>query len=212
MVMALANITHLLSTLIAANHVLHYHGILDAYGHISVRNPNNASTFFLSRDMPPALVSSSSDIIEYRIDDASPIDPNAPRGFIERFIHSEAMKRYPTINSVIHSHAPAVIPYGITQVPLLPVGQSGSVLGLSLCNASPPQLIPKQAKVPRYLKLATISSRRILTLYSFSMLASARPSHRCFPTSITAQTSASVLSIMSFSCVAMAWRSLDRIS
>ncbi|KAF1950774.1 arad-like aldolase/epimerase [Byssothecium circinans] len=129
--MALANITQLLSTLIAANHVLHYHGILDAYGHLSVRNPNNASTFFLSRNMPPALVSSSSDIVEYCIDDASPVDRNAPTSFTERFIHSEAMKRYPTVNSVIHSHAPAVIPYGITEVPLLPVGQSGTVLGES---------------------------------------------------------------------------------
>ncbi|KAF2190322.1 arad-like aldolase/epimerase [Zopfia rhizophila CBS 207.26] len=127
--MALANITRLLSTLIAANHILHYHGILDAYGHISVRNPNNAFTFFLSRVMPPALVSSASDIVEYRIDDASPVDRNAPTGFAERFIHSEAMKRYPTVNSVIHSHTPAVILYGITKVPLLPAGQSGTVIG-----------------------------------------------------------------------------------
>lgn len=127
--MALANLTQLLSSLITANHVLHYHGILDAYGHISVRNPNNASNFFLSRDLAPALVSSPSDIVEYHVEDALAVDPNPPAGYIERFIHSEVLKRYPTVNSVIRSHAPAVIPFGITEVPLLPVDQTGSVLG-----------------------------------------------------------------------------------
>ncbi|KAF2188480.1 arad-like aldolase/epimerase [Zopfia rhizophila CBS 207.26] len=135
--MAVANLTQLLSILITANHVLHYRGIFDAYGHISVRNPNNASTFFLSRDLAPALVSSPHDIVEYRIDDASAVFPNAPAGVTERFIHSEVLKRYPAVNSVIHSHARAVIPYGITKVPLLPVTQSGVVLGSKLCESAP---------------------------------------------------------------------------
>ena len=130
--MASTNLTLLLSTLITANHILHYHGVLDAYGHISVRNPNNASTFFLARNVAPALVSSPSDIVEYLVQDASPVNLNAPPGYLERFIHSEVLKLYPTVNSVVHSHAQSVIPFGVTEVPLVPVSQMGFPIGTKL--------------------------------------------------------------------------------
>src|SRR5689334_21095246 len=90
-------------TLITANHILHHQGqVLDAYGHISVRHPSNRSVFLMSRYIPAALVSSPSDIVEYRVEDAEPVDPNAPRGYTERFIHSELYKRYEAVNSVCH--------------------------------------------------------------------------------------------------------------
>ncbi|KAI5269370.1 general substrate transporter [Aureobasidium subglaciale] len=99
-------------------HILHYNGVLDAYGHISVRNPNDGSNFFMSRNLAPALVANSSDLVEYRVEDAAPIDPNAPGGFLERYIHSELYKRFPSINSVVHSHSPQVVPYTFSGVPL----------------------------------------------------------------------------------------------
>ncbi|KAH8755391.1 class II aldolase and Adducin N-terminal domain-containing protein [Diaporthe sp. PMI_573] len=120
-----------LKSLIAANHVLHFNDVLDAYGHISVRKPDNSSTFLLSRDLAPALVSGAEDIVEYLVENAAAVAPNPPAGYIERFIHSEVYKRYPSVNSVIHSHTDSVIPFGVTQVPLLPVGQTGSVFGQS---------------------------------------------------------------------------------
>ncbi len=116
--MVSANITSILSTLVTANHILHYHSVLDAYGHISVRNPENASTFFLARSLAPALVSSAEDINELNIVDASHTDTNRPRSFVERFIHSEIYKRFDNVNSVVHSHSPQVLPYTITDVPL----------------------------------------------------------------------------------------------
>src|SRR6202000_3313930 len=100
-----------LSTLITANHILHFNGVLDAYGHISVRNPDNSSTFFLAADRAPALVASPAELVEYRIPAPQAIDPNAPQGYIERYIHSEIMKRFPEVNSVIHSHSYEIIPY-----------------------------------------------------------------------------------------------------
>jgi len=72
----------------------------------------------MSRNLAPALLSSPSDIVEYNVADASPVDPNAPNGFIERFIHSEVLKRFSNISSVVHSHSPDVIPYGLSGVPL----------------------------------------------------------------------------------------------
>ncbi|KAI0525738.1 class II aldolase and Adducin N-terminal domain-containing protein [Xylaria bambusicola] len=109
----------LIYTFVNALHILHYNGVLDAYGHLSMRNPDNSSTFLMARGgIAPALVSSSEDIIEFLIADASPVDPNAPKPVMERHIHSEIYKRFSGINSVVHSHSPAVLPYAISNVPL----------------------------------------------------------------------------------------------
>lgn len=136
------NLTHLLSTLITANHILHYNSILDAYGHLSVRNPHNSSTFFLSSTIAPALLSSAEEIIGYRVDDAEPVEPNAPAGFTERFIHSEVYKRYPAINSVLHSHLEEIVPFGVVDTSLLPVAQTGSVFGMLSSSSSSSSSIP----------------------------------------------------------------------
>jgi len=108
----------LFSNLITANHILHHQKVLDAYGHISVRNPQNPATFFISRSLAPALVSRREDIAQYYVDDANPVDKNAPRGYVERFIHSELYKRYADVNTIIHSHSEAVIPFSISSVPV----------------------------------------------------------------------------------------------
>ena len=126
-----ANITALLTTLISANHILHYHNVCDAYGHISVRNssdPTN-STFIMSANRAPALVSGPDDFVTYYIANASAVEADAPRGYIERYIHSEMYKRYPDVNSVIHAHAPDVLPYAISGVPLKPVFHMPGFLG-----------------------------------------------------------------------------------
>lgn len=65
-----------------------------AYGHISVRNPQNPNTFFTSKSLAPALVSGREDLEEYHVSDASPVDKEAPKGYAERFIHSEIYKKY----------------------------------------------------------------------------------------------------------------------
>jgi ribulose-5-phosphate 4-epimerase/fuculose-1-phosphate aldolase len=75
------------------------------------------------------LVSSREDLEEYHVNDASPVNPEAGRGYAERFIHSEIYKRYKGVNSVIHSHSEAVIPYSIGSTPLRPVFHMGGVMG-----------------------------------------------------------------------------------
>ncbi|TKA52772.1 hypothetical protein B0A49_12243 [Cryomyces minteri] len=122
----------LLSKLITANHILHYHQVVDAYGHISVRNPSNPSTFFLSGSLAPALVSSPRDLVEYHVEDASPVNDDGRKGYAERFIHSEILKRFPGTNSVVHSHAEPVLPYTVCSVPLRPVFHMGGVMGGSV--------------------------------------------------------------------------------
>ena len=128
----MANLTTIISTLITANHILHYHSVCDAYGHISVRHPDNSSLFIMSADSAPALVSSEDDLVSYFVEEASAANPDAPRGYIERYIHSEMYKRYPDLHSVIHAHAPEVLPYAISGVPMKPVFHMPAFLGLDI--------------------------------------------------------------------------------
>jgi ribulose-5-phosphate 4-epimerase/fuculose-1-phosphate aldolase len=68
----------------------------------------------MSRFIAPGTISSRTDLIEYWVDNAEPVDPNAGSGYSERCIHSEVLKRFPEVNSVIHSHSEAVLPYSIS--------------------------------------------------------------------------------------------------
>ncbi|OAP54238.1 hypothetical protein AYL99_11339 [Fonsecaea erecta] len=126
------NIQSTKRTLITANHILHHQGqVLDAYGHISVRHPSNPSVFLMARYVPAALVASPDDIVEYRVADAEPVDAHAPRGYTERFIHSELYKRFSEVRSVCHSHAREVIPWGLLAAS--DGGRKGSESGLKAC-------------------------------------------------------------------------------
>ena len=122
--------------LITANHILHYQNVVDAYGHVSFRHPDKPNVFIMSGDKAPALVSSPSDLIEYRVSDSSPVDPNVKKGYQERFIHSELYKRFPDINSAVHSHSHAVLPYTMNGVAMQPAFHIAGFLGTQPHNYS----------------------------------------------------------------------------
>jgi ribulose-5-phosphate 4-epimerase/fuculose-1-phosphate aldolase len=105
--------------LITASHILANEGILDSFGHTTVRSVTDPTHFFMPRAMPPALVARA-DIVELDLD-CKPVTPNAPRLNGERYIHCEIYKARPDVQSVIHSHDLAVIPFGLTGTPLRPV-------------------------------------------------------------------------------------------
>ena len=109
----------LLEDLAVANHILASHGVLDAYGHVSVRHPANPDRFLMSRSLAPALVTTG-DILEYDLD-GNAVDPKGRASFLERFIHAEIYKARPDVKAVIHAHSPSVIPFGTTQVPMQPM-------------------------------------------------------------------------------------------
>ncbi|EKD19893.1 class II Aldolase and Adducin domain-containing protein [Drepanopeziza brunnea f. sp. 'multigermtubi' MB_m1] len=83
----------------------------------------------MSGDKAPALVSSQADLIPYNVSDASPVDPKSKKGYQERFIHSEIYKRFPHVNSVVHSHSEAVLPYTMSGVPMRPTFHIAGFLG-----------------------------------------------------------------------------------
>jgi ribulose-5-phosphate 4-epimerase/fuculose-1-phosphate aldolase len=119
-------IADVIENLVAANRILVAEGVLDAYGHVSARHPDDPDRYLLSRALAPDLVTAA-DIIEYDLD-SNPFDPQARTSYLERFIHGEIYKVRPDINAVIHSHSPAVIPFGITQTPMQPVYHQATFL------------------------------------------------------------------------------------
>jgi len=104
-------------------------GILDAFGHISVRHPGNPQRYFLSRSRAPGLVQLE-DILEYDLD-SNPIVPPTMRPYSERVIHGEIFKARPDVNAVCHHHAPSIMPFAISGVPLVPVFHLGAAMGRS---------------------------------------------------------------------------------
>lgn len=79
--------------------------------------------------MPPALVESEADLIEYYVNGSDPVNPDAKKGYSERFIHGELFRKYPKIQCVVHSHAESVLPYASSDAPLLPMYHMSGFLG-----------------------------------------------------------------------------------
>ena len=115
----------LLDDLVAANRILAMHGVLDAYGHVSVRSDAHQDRFFMSRSLAPQLVTAR-DIQEYGPDSEPLADDRKP--YLERFIHGEVYRTRPDVMAVVHSHSDSVIPFGISRTPLRPVYHMASFL------------------------------------------------------------------------------------
>jgi len=113
--------------LVAANRVLANEGIVDAYGHVSIRNPLNKNQYLLSRSLSPELVTED-DIYAFTLD-GLPVDPNTPTPYLERFIHGSIYEKREDINAVIHSHADEVLPFTISETRLQPVIHTASDMG-----------------------------------------------------------------------------------
>jgi ribulose-5-phosphate 4-epimerase/fuculose-1-phosphate aldolase len=119
-----------LSNLVLANHILVHEGVLDGFGHISVRDPANPQQFFIARSMAPALVTEA-DLVTCNLD-GEVIAPAGAKTYVERFIHSEIYKARPDVHSVVHSHSPAVIPFGVTGARLRPICHMSGFLGATV--------------------------------------------------------------------------------
>jgi ribulose-5-phosphate 4-epimerase/fuculose-1-phosphate aldolase len=113
--------------LVIGNRILAHEGVVDAYGHISMRHPEKPDRFLLSRSRSPELVEPE-DIMEFTLDGAPVGGDNRPP-YLERFIHGGIYEARPDINCVIHSHAEDVLPFSVSELPLVPVIHSGSEIG-----------------------------------------------------------------------------------
>ena len=105
--------------LVLADHILAQQGVLDAYGHVSVRDARDPKRYLMSRAIPAATVTAA-DILVYDLE-SNPLNGRPQDSFLERFIHGEIYKARPDVMAIIHSHAPDVIPFSVTAVPLRPM-------------------------------------------------------------------------------------------
>src|SRR5690242_15544432 len=117
----------LVAKLALANRILYDQGVVDGFGHVSVRHNASPAHFLLSRNLAPALVTPG-DILTFDLD-GNALDATAQRVYLERFIHGEIYRARPDVEAVVHSHSPSVIPFAATRTPLRPVFHMSGFIG-----------------------------------------------------------------------------------
>jgi ribulose-5-phosphate 4-epimerase/fuculose-1-phosphate aldolase len=116
----------LIEDIVVGSRVLADFGVLDGFGHVSARDPNNPNHFLMSRSLAPALVTAD-DIMAFDLD-GNAVDAGGRSLFLERFIHSEIYKARPDVMAVVHTHSPGVIPFTVSQLPLRPIYHNAAFL------------------------------------------------------------------------------------
>ena len=110
-----------------ANRIIANEGVLDAFGHVSMRHPTDPGRYLLSRSRAPELVQPD-DILEFTLD-SQPVNPTDVRFYGERVIHGGIYQARPDVNAVCHHHAPSILPFCISGMDLRPVYHLGATLG-----------------------------------------------------------------------------------
>ena len=118
--------------LVTANHILYHEGVVDGFGHVSVRHPARPDRFLLSRSIAPATVTAD-DIMEFDLD-GNPVDARGRKPYLERFIHSAVYRVRADVRAVVHNHSPAVIPFGVTGARLRPISHMSGFLAGGVPN------------------------------------------------------------------------------
>jgi HCOMODA/2-hydroxy-3-carboxy-muconic semialdehyde decarboxylase len=123
----MTDLERVLADVVIANRILAHEGIVDAYGHVSVRHPRDPKRYLLARSLSPEMVQQA-DIMEFDLD-GTPAGGDSRQPYLERFIHGAVYEARPEVLAVVHAHAEDVLPFGITSTPLRPVIHSGSFMG-----------------------------------------------------------------------------------
>ena len=118
-----------------ANRILYDQGVVDGFGHVSVRHDASADHFLLARNMAPGLVTPG-DVLTFDLD-GDALDAAGRRVYLERFIHGEIYRARPDVQAIVHSHSPSVIPFAATRTPLRPLYHMSGFLGTAAhCSKS----------------------------------------------------------------------------
>ncbi len=116
-----------ISNLVIANRILAQKNVLDAFGHVSIRHPQNPERYFLARTRSPRLVTKP-DIIEFSLDN-QPVVDHGVRLFGERPIHGCIYQARPDVMAVCHNHAYGLLPFAVTKTPMRPAIHMAALLG-----------------------------------------------------------------------------------
>ena len=119
--------TDVIEELVIANRILSHEGVIDAFGHVSVRHPADPNRYLLSRSRSPLLVEPD-DILEFKLD-SEPVKRASTRLYSERVIHGCIYQARSDVMAVCHHHAPAVMPFCVSGKPIVPVFHVGATIG-----------------------------------------------------------------------------------
>src|SRR4030081_336824 len=111
-----------------ANRIIAHEGVLDGFGHVSLRHPTDPGRYLLPRSRSPQLIEPG-DVLEYTLD-SEPVKRSSDRLFAERVIHGCIYEARPDVMAVCHHHAAAVMPFCIAGVPIVPVFHLGAAAGV----------------------------------------------------------------------------------
>ncbi|MCH8989957.1 MAG: class II aldolase/adducin family protein [Chloroflexi bacterium] len=121
------NIDEQLQELVTANRILAREGVVDAYGHVSIRHPERPDRYILSQSRAPDLVDVA-DLMEYTLE-GDPIDQQGRSMYTERPIHGGIYEARDDVLAVVHNHSPTVIPFSVTATPLRPMFHLAALTG-----------------------------------------------------------------------------------
>jgi HCOMODA/2-hydroxy-3-carboxy-muconic semialdehyde decarboxylase len=158
----------LIDDLVAANRVLVDQGVLDGYGHVSVRHPADPQRYLMARSIAPELVTAA-DIMEYDLD-STPIDARGRSVYLERFIHGEIYRARADVKAVVHDHSPSVIPFGVSTAPLRPLYHMSAFLAggvpvfeIRSASSQPTDMLVRNAGLGKALA-QTIGARPVVLM------------------------------------------------
>ena len=118
---------YLIEELVTGNRILAREGVVDSFGHISVRHPDNPQRYLLSRSRAPDCIEKD-DIMEFTLDGTA-VDARGRAPYLERFIHGALYEARPDVMSVVHNHSESVIPFGVTGRKIRPIFHMGASIG-----------------------------------------------------------------------------------
>ncbi len=116
-----------ISELVIANRIVAHLKLVDSFGHVSIRNPENPGRYFMARARAPRLVNTD-DILEFNLD-STPVDTRGQRPYSERFIHGCLYRARPEVMAVCHNHAHELLPMAVTKTVMRPALHSAAVIG-----------------------------------------------------------------------------------
>lgn len=121
------DLADVLNDLVAANRILAHEGVVDGFGHVSIRHPTFPDRYLMARSRSPELVTAE-DIMEFTLD-GTVVGDDDRKPYAERHIHGAILEARADVNSVVHNHSHAVIPFAVTDVPLRPLMHVTGVIG-----------------------------------------------------------------------------------
>ncbi len=124
----MSSLDSLIQDLVIANRILAKEEVVDAYGHVSVRHPDDPKRFLIARSLAPDLVGPE-DVVELDLD-GQPLRDDGRALYLERFIHAAIFQARPDVMAVVHAHAEDILPFSIASATKLrPVIHAGSFIG-----------------------------------------------------------------------------------